>query len=171
MRRGSLGDEELRAVGAGARVGHRQDAGLVVHQPGSELVAEAIAGAAGAPAVLLVGMAAQRIAHLHHEAGDDPVKAYAVVHGDAALLLTRLGIFPGDGAGGEAHEVLDGVGSLLLLELDDDGPLRRLETCIELSAAGYVDCGETWVAHWLLLRFVRLWFRLSMPGSRGAYRR
>jgi hypothetical protein len=44
------GDEELRAVGARAGVGHRQQVGLVEDELGVRLVLERVAGAAGAGA-------------------------------------------------------------------------------------------------------------------------
>ena len=49
--RRAKGYEELAAVGAGAGVGHAQDAGAVVAQVGGALVLELVAGAAGAGAV------------------------------------------------------------------------------------------------------------------------
>ena len=43
---GEVGDEELAAVGAGAGVGHGEDAGLVVFEGGDECVAKFVARAA-----------------------------------------------------------------------------------------------------------------------------
>ena len=71
VRRRADGDEELRAVGARAGVGHGQQVRPVELQLGVELVAELVARAAGA--------GAQRVAALDHEAADDPVEDRAVV--------------------------------------------------------------------------------------------
>jgi hypothetical protein len=54
-------DEELRAVGARAGVGHREQVRLVEPQVRVDLVGELVAGAAGA--------GAERVAALDHEAG------------------------------------------------------------------------------------------------------
>ena len=70
-RRGDVGDEKLAAIGAGAGVGHGEDAGLGVTEGFVELVCELVAGPAGAVAA--------RIAALDHEVGDDAVKGQAVV--------------------------------------------------------------------------------------------
>ena len=59
-------DEELAAVRVRPRVGHREDAGLVVAQLRVELVGELVAGAAGA--------LPERIAALDHEAVDHAVE-------------------------------------------------------------------------------------------------
>ena len=67
----ALGDEELRAVGVRARVGHRQQARLVELEVRPELVLEAVAGIARA--------GAQRIAALDHELRDDAVELDPVV--------------------------------------------------------------------------------------------
>src|SRR5204862_5888168 len=66
VRRRSLGDEELRTVGARAGVGHREHARTVVAQLAHDLVSEAITRATRAPARargLVVGTA-ERIADL-----------------------------------------------------------------------------------------------------------
>ena len=66
---GAHGDEELRAVGARAGVGHGQQVGLVEGQLGVRLVLERVAGTAGA--------GAERAAALDHEAADHAVEARA----------------------------------------------------------------------------------------------
>ena len=83
VRRRADGDEELRAVGAGAGVGHRQQVRLVELQLGVELVGELVARAAGA--------GAQRVAALDHEAADDPVEDRAVVELVGGLLAGAPG--------------------------------------------------------------------------------
>ncbi len=68
---GGLGsaDEELAAVGVGAGVGHRQDAGSGVLQ-GEVLVLELVAVDALASGSVVVG----EVTALAHEVGDHPVK-------------------------------------------------------------------------------------------------
>ena len=68
---GTSGDEELRAVGAGAGVGHGQQVRPVEAQVGMELVVERVAGPAGARA--------QGVAALEHEVRDDTVERQTVV--------------------------------------------------------------------------------------------
>ena len=88
------GDEELRAVGAGAGVGHREQVGLVEDELGVDLVLERVARATGA--------GAERAAALDHEAVDHPVEAEAVVvllAGAAGVVAVVLGAL------GEADEV------------------------------------------------------------------
>ena len=75
---GPDGDEELRAVGARAGVGHGQQVRPVEGQLGVELVAELVAGAAEA--------LTERVAALDHEAADDPVEDRAVVERVGGLL-------------------------------------------------------------------------------------
>ena len=72
---GHVGDEELAAVGAGAGVGHGQDAGAVVAQFGGALVGESITGSPGA--------GAKGATALDHEVVDHPVELQPVV--EAAL--------------------------------------------------------------------------------------
>ena len=56
VRRGLVGDEELRAVRAGAGVGHGEHARAVVAQARVELVGEPVAGAAAAGARGVAGL-------------------------------------------------------------------------------------------------------------------
>src|SRR5436190_15348845 len=83
-RRGGDGDEELRAVRAGARVRHGQQARLV--EPGSagrDLVLERVAGSARA--------GAGGVAALDHEAVDHAVEDRAGVQGlDLGLPVARV---------------------------------------------------------------------------------
>ena len=67
-------DEELRAVGVGAGVGHREGEGAVVAQRAVELVLELVAPDGGA-----AGAVAERVARLAHEPLDDAVEDDAVV--------------------------------------------------------------------------------------------
>src|SRR5919109_545354 len=71
VRCGSERDEELAAVGVGAGIGHRQDAGFAVSQCGVEFVGELVAGAT-------VSLP-ERIAALDHEAVDHAMEHDAVV--------------------------------------------------------------------------------------------
>src|SRR5580693_6431553 len=76
-------DEELRAVGVGARVRHRERAAHDLVRV--DLVLERVAGTAGA--------GAQRAAALDHEVADDAVEVEAVVEavrGELAEVLDRL---------------------------------------------------------------------------------
>src|SRR6266545_5850965 len=100
--RGLLGghDEELRAVGVGARVGHRQRAAH--HLVLVDLVLEGVAGAAGAGAL--------RAAALDHEVGDDAMEDEPVVEALAGQLL----------------EVADRLGGLVVEQLEGDLALGRL---------------------------------------------
>src|SRR5271165_1298445 len=93
-------DEELRAVRVRPGVGHRERApdDLV----GVDLVGERVAGAARAGTL--------RAAALDHEVLDDAVEAEPVV----------------EAVGSQLAEVLDGVGSILVEQLEHDRPLRRL---------------------------------------------
>ena len=104
-------DEELRAVGSRARVGHRQQVGLVELQLGVELVGELVARAAAA--------GAGGVAALDHEAADDPVEDHAVVERAGAAaggVLGRVLL----GALGQAHEVGDGLGGVVAEQRDFD---------------------------------------------------
>src|SRR5712671_3472271 len=74
VRRRHEGQEELRAVGAGAGVGHRQQARLVVPGLGIELAVVVVARTAGA--------AAERAAASRHEALDHAVELEAVVEAE-----------------------------------------------------------------------------------------
>ena len=76
---------------------------------GVDLVLEEVAGVARA--------VARAVAALDHEAGDDAVEGGAVVEGLAVHLLQGLGVGPVLGAFGEADEVGDGDGRLLVVEL------------------------------------------------------
>ena len=101
------GDEELRAVGARAGVGHRQQVGLGEAQLGVELVGEGVARAAGA--------GAQRAAALDHEPVDHPVEAQPVVvplAGATRVVAVVLGAL------GQAREVLHGLGCVVREQVD-----------------------------------------------------
>ena len=85
VRCGAKRDEELRAAGIGAGVGHRQDARDVVFQVRVEFVGNLVAGAATT--------GAGRVAALDHEPVDDPVKNNAVIEAFAGQVDE---IFRGD---------------------------------------------------------------------------
>lgn len=103
--RGGEGDEELRAVGVGAGVGHAQDAGARVPQLGRDLVGELVAVDGGAAAAR-----ARRVPALDHEGRDDAVEDDAVV------------VPPGR----EGAEVLAGPRRVRGVELDGDDSLREM---------------------------------------------
>lgn len=84
-------NKELRAVGVGARIGHRQDAGAGVLQL-EVLVGELVAVDGLAAGAVVVG----EVAALAHEVGDDAVENGALV---AESLL----------AGAQGAEVLGGL--------------------------------------------------------------
>ena len=71
MRSRAVSDEELRAVGVRAGVGHGEDAGLVVATVCFALALELVAGAAST--------AARWAAALDHEVWNDAVKFQAIV--------------------------------------------------------------------------------------------
>ena len=104
-----FGDEELGAVSAGAGVGHGEAAGLVEGEGGVELIFEHVAGVANA--------GAERVATLDHEAGDDAVEDGAVIEPFAVDFFEGEWVRPVLGGSGEADEVGDGDGSLLIVEL------------------------------------------------------
>ena len=68
---GFVGDEELRAVGAGSGVGHGEDAGLGVCQRRNDFIAEFVSGTSCS--------CASWITALNHEVRDDAVEGEAVV--------------------------------------------------------------------------------------------
>jgi hypothetical protein len=108
---GGLGDEELRAVGVGPGVGHGQVAGPVEAARAAHLVLELVAGAAPA--------GPERVAALDHEVGDDPVEDRALVE-RAVLLGPGPRVTPDPLAGGQADEVLDGLGGGVREQADAD---------------------------------------------------
>ena len=109
------GEEELRAVGVGAAVGHGEDAGAVVPQAGHELVGQQVAGPA------LPG--AERIAALHDKVGHDAVEGEPGEKRDARLRA--------EGALGEAREIGDGQRRLLVEQLGGEDAARRDELRVE----------------------------------------
>lgn len=66
-----VGDEELAAIGVRTRIGHREDAGLVVLERAVNLIRELVARAAGT--------GARWVAALNHEVGDHAVEGDAVI--------------------------------------------------------------------------------------------
>jgi len=110
VRRGNVGNEELRAVRAGSRVCHREYARLVVPQGRMEFVPEFVAGAAGA--------SAGRVAALCHEIGDDAVK-------DNAILKSLAS---------QENEVVDGLGGFIGKQFDD----QRADICFHTSGVFFL---------------------------------
>ena len=110
-------EEELRAVGSGASVGHRKDTRAGV------LKLEVLIGELGPVDGLAAGArAVSEVAALDHEVGNDAVEGGAlVVEGlarGARALLARA----------EGAEVLDSLRHGLTVEAHDDAA-RRLATC------------------------------------------
>src|SRR5664280_1544884 len=83
----NFGDEELRAVGVGPAIGHRQPPGLVEGEGGTELIFEAVSR--------ITRSIAYRIDALNHEIWDDPVKDGAVVERHTLHHLAGLRVLPG----------------------------------------------------------------------------
>jgi hypothetical protein len=115
-------DEELGAVGVGARVGHRQQTGLVEAQLRVELVLELVPGAAPA--------GSRRVTALDHETVDHTVEDRVVVE----LGLARLRVLRAL-ALGQLHEVGDGQRGVGGEELHLDVALAGVER-------GAVDVGN-----------------------------
>jgi hypothetical protein len=67
---------------------------------------------------------------------------------------------PLDVAGHETDEARDRLRCALLFELDDDDPLSRIESCVELACASNIDRWEYGIRHeglhknWLMGRTV-----------------
>src|SRR5216684_3490591 len=113
-----MGDVELAAVGVGAGVGHRKDAGAIVPERLINLVAELIAGAAS-PIALWV-------ATLNHEALDDAVERQTVII-RLVLFLRRAAILRIIfGAFRQPDKVGDRQWRFLILQLDEDFPFGSL---------------------------------------------
>src|SRR5690606_20591277 len=130
-RGGVEGDEELRAVGARAGVGHGEQVGLVEDELGVDLVLERVARATGA--------GAQRATALDHEALDHPVEAQAVV----VLLAAAAGVV-GVGLGplGETDEVVDRLGSVVGEQVDDDVAAVGLERGLDVRHGRCLSMGS-----------------------------
>ena len=71
VRGGSVGDEELAAIGPGTGIGHGKDSGLVVAEVALALILKGISWAAPA--------GSRGIAALHHEVGNDAMEGDSVV--------------------------------------------------------------------------------------------
>src|SRR6266516_406810 len=80
------GDEELRAVRAGARVGHGEQVRPVERQIRVKLVGELVTRAAGS--------GAQRVPALNHEIGNHPMEDRPVIEPAAGLPGARVGPLP-----------------------------------------------------------------------------
>jgi len=101
---GGLGgaEEELRAVGVGSSVGHRQDSGSGMLEV-EVLVLELVAVDRLASGSVVVG----EVSTLAHELGDHPVE------GGSGIAVALL-------AGAQGTEVLSCLGDLVATELHDD---------------------------------------------------
>ncbi len=118
---GHGGDEELRTVGAGASVGHGEEAGLVELDAGVALVLKL-----AAPEGFAAHASAGRVAALQHEFLDHAVENNAVV---VALV-------------DEADEVFNGLGSDVGHQLNFNGSLVRFEDCGRHIVCGICEgCG------------------------------
>ena len=94
-----------------AGVGHGQNVGGGEGQGGVDLVVEDVAGSSGT--------VTQRVTALDHETRDDTVEDDVVVQRSVGLRAGAW-IRPRLLAGGQPHEVGDGLGSLLGVELQAD---------------------------------------------------
>src|SRR5699024_51098 len=119
------GDEELRAVGARAGVGHGQFIWFVKVEFRVELVFELIAWAADT--------ATQWVTALDHEVWNDAVENGAVVESDTVFLFTRSRVVPFLGSGRQANEVVDGFWRMIAEEFDDDVAAVGLDNCFMCS--------------------------------------
>jgi len=104
-RAGDVGDEELRTVGVGTRIGHRENARAGVLQRGVEFIGKFVAWAAGTGAVWA--------SCLNHEVRNDAMELQAIVE---ALF-------------DEVFKVLDGLGGLVRKQLTLDGAAAGLNRC------------------------------------------
>src|SRR5258707_384945 len=102
-RRRRQGDEEMAPVGIPAGSFHREDARLVMATLWTELVPEHVAGSPGARA--------ERVATLNHESFDHAVENEAVIVAPCHFLA-RLRVGPLPGPLGEAHKILNRLGSV-----------------------------------------------------------
>ena len=110
------GDEELRAVRAGAGVRHGEQVGAVEPQVRVELVGELVAGAAAA--------GARRVAALDHEAADHAVEDRAVVE-RAGVAAAGVGLGVGLLTRREADEVRHRLRGVVREQVDPDVTLGR----------------------------------------------
>src|ERR1700687_1879620 len=117
-----LSDEELGAVGVGARVGVGETPGTVELDVGRSLILEFVAGIAGA--------VPGGISTLNHEFGNHPVKDGAVIKGDTVLLGVRDGAGPVFGAVSKADEIFD-----------PDRSYLRQQRAMEVAGRGVDDGG------------------------------
>ena len=105
------GDEKLGTVGARPCIGHGQQVGLGEDELGVELVSELVAGAASS--------GTEGATALDHEPVDDTVEGQAVVElASGRLTSVRVDVLLG--AASQADEILDGLGSLIGKEIEDD---------------------------------------------------
>lgn len=111
---GKVGDEELAAVGAGACVGHREDAGFVVFEVRDEFVAEFVAWAARS--------GAGWVAALNHEVGDDAVEFDVVV----VVFFGEVEVVR-DGHGGLGSE--EGGFDVAFFGVEDDADVGHKRVC------------------------------------------
>src|SRR6266566_7944954 len=113
------GDEKLRAVRAGTRVGHGKQVRPVEGEIRVKLVSELVTGAAGSRT--------ERVSALNHEIGNHPVKDRPVIELAAGLPGARVG--PGTGSLGEADEISHGLRRLIGKEPDGDRSMVRPQRC------------------------------------------
>jgi len=141
------GDEELRAVGVGASVSHRQQVGLVVALF-EVLVRELVSVDRPSTGAVATG----EVTTLRHELRDDTVELGA---GVAEALL----------AGAQSTEVLGGRGDDLVVELERDATpvldfslgvgVRDVE--VNLDRFDHCDCGGWGFAgNWVLMGKMRM---------------
>ena len=107
-------DEELAAVGVGARVGHAEHASGGVRELGHDFVGEsAVVGAVDGGAA---AACARGITCLDHEIADDAVAGDGVVEaggGEGGEVVAGLGLLDGLGLGGESWGFFIDLGFIL----------------------------------------------------------
>src|SRR5208282_121442 len=123
------GDEKLRSVGVGTRVGHRQLSRLVKTMwRALGFVFELVARTAKT--------AAHRVPALDHEAGNYPMENSPVVKGVSGLFVGS-GMRPLALAFAQFDEVGDGLGGLLFKQAANDATLAGFEHGIGSGCAGH----------------------------------
>src|SRR5882724_1620660 len=119
----SRSDKELRAIGVGPGISHREFSRLVeLMRRAFGLVLELVTGAAHA--------GAGRIATLDHEVGDHAMEDGSVVQ-PVFALVARHRMSPLALALGKFGEVSDCLGRFFIEEAADDLPLAGIKRCVQ----------------------------------------
>ena len=112
-------EEKFAAIGVGAGVGHREDAGGVVPETGDEFVGKAVRDRLR----LVVGVLEAGVATLENEAGNNAIPSEAGVE--------RMVVFRRERALGEPDEIRAHQRSFGEEEFGDDDATRRRELGVE----------------------------------------